>query len=38
MDFGWSREEDEFRSEVRAFIRGQLPADWDDRNLNEEEA
>ncbi|MSQ28775.1 MAG: acyl-CoA dehydrogenase [Dehalococcoidia bacterium] len=38
MDFGWSPEENGFRLQVRAFIREQLPADWDELALTEEES
>jgi hypothetical protein len=33
MDFAFSEEELEFRREVEAFAREELPADWDDRAL-----
>lgn len=38
MEFGWSPEEQAFREEVRAFIRTQLPSNWDEMALTEEEA
>jgi alkylation response protein AidB-like acyl-CoA dehydrogenase len=28
MDFSWSREEDEFRQEIRDFLKAELPPGW----------
>ena len=30
MDFSWSREEDEFRQEIRDFLKAELPQGWND--------
>jgi alkylation response protein AidB-like acyl-CoA dehydrogenase len=30
MEFGWTKEQQCFRSEVREFLAGNLPADWED--------
>ncbi|MBI2887532.1 MAG: acyl-CoA dehydrogenase family protein [Chloroflexi bacterium] len=38
MEFNWSEDELAFRREVRAFLRAELPSDWDQRNLDEEES
>jgi hypothetical protein len=34
MDFGFTREELEFRDEVVEFVKGELPPDWDDQVVN----
>jgi alkylation response protein AidB-like acyl-CoA dehydrogenase len=36
MEFGWSQEQADFRTEVRAFINANLPADWWSRVPGEE--
>jgi alkylation response protein AidB-like acyl-CoA dehydrogenase len=30
VNFGWSSEDDAFRAKVRAFLKQELPADWDE--------
>src|SRR6266699_1862124 len=30
MDFSWSREEEEFRQEIRDFLKAELPQGWND--------
>ncbi len=37
MDFGWTPDDETFRTEVRSFIRSAIPPNWDDLNLDEEE-
>ena len=30
MDFSWSREEEAFRQDIRAFLKAELPQGWND--------
>ncbi|MCX6022295.1 MAG: acyl-CoA dehydrogenase family protein, partial [Chloroflexi bacterium] len=38
MDFQFSPDDAAFRKEIRSFIQGRLPSDWDTRALDEEES
>ena len=38
MDFSWSREEDEFRQEIRDFLKAELPQGWNDTLVLDKES
>ena len=38
MDFSWSREEEEFRQEIRDFLKAELPQGWNDTLVLDKES
>jgi 3-oxocholest-4-en-26-oyl-CoA dehydrogenase alpha subunit len=38
MDFSWSREEEEFRQEIRNFLKAELPQGWNDTLVLDKES
>ena len=38
MDFSWSREEEEFRQDIRTFLNAELPAGWNDTLVLDKES
>src|SRR5919109_2523366 len=38
MDFSWSREEEEFRQEIRNFLKSELPQGWNDTLVLDKES
>src|SRR5436305_2755649 len=38
MDFSWSRDEDEFRQEIRDFLKAELPQGWNDTLVLDKES
>ena len=38
MDFSWSREEEEFRQDIRDFLKAELPQGWNDTLVLDKES
>ena len=38
MDFSWSRDEEEFRQEIRNFLKAELPQGWNDTLVLDKES
>ena len=38
MDFSWSREEEDFRQEIRDFLKREVPAGWNDTLVLDKES